>query len=114
MLEKDLRISDTDKQWMKLVDYFNQRREEKFWERHHFNYSNRFDHEHIISKRFWFIQWLVYKDKINFYKVSEAENQLDVDVNVFKSSYDDDNYYWLLMILAISDNPISDLISYLK
>jgi hypothetical protein len=30
MLEKDLEIKSTNKQWRKLVDYYNQRLEEKF------------------------------------------------------------------------------------
>jgi len=33
MLEKDLEIKSTNKQWRKLVDYFNQWREEKFEEK---------------------------------------------------------------------------------
>jgi len=78
-------------------------------------YNRYFDLEPvIISKKFWFIKWLVDNDKIKFYKVSEAENELDVNVNVFKSSYNDDNYYWLLMILAISDSPIKFLVGILK
>lgn len=68
---------------------------------------------YLISKEFWFIKRLVYKDKINFYKVSQAENELEVDVNVYRS-YQEDNYYWLLMILSIQDEPINFLISILK
>jgi len=68
----------------------------------------------IISKKYKFIEWLVKEDKIDFYKVSQAENELEVDVNVYKLSYEDDNYYWLLMILAIQDEPIKFLISVLK
>ena len=67
-----------------------------------------------ISKGYLFIYWLVKKDKINFSKVGESENELEVDVNVFKSSYEDDNYYWLLMILSIQDEPIEFLIDILK
>jgi len=62
---------------------------------------------YLISKSFWFIKWLVEKDKI------------DRDIMGWKS----ENMYWdnnfsryerLLMILSISDTPIEDLISYLK
>ena len=66
----------------------------------------------IISKKYKFIEWLVKGDKIDFYKVSQAENELEVDVNVYR--YEDDNYYWLLMILSIEDEPIEFLISVLK
>ena len=114
MLEKDLEIKDTDKQRRKLVDYFNQWREEKFWEKWHFTYTMRFDHAHIISKKFWFIQRLVENDKIEKYKVIELEHNW---IRPFKL----DNLYWeikleerLLMLLSIQDNPIEFLCSVLK
>ena len=67
-----------------------------------------------ISKGYLFIDWLVKEDKIDFYKVGQAENELEVDVDIYRSSYEEDNYYWLLMILAIQDDPISFLVSVLK
>lgn len=70
--------------------------------------------EFVLSKRYWFIEWLVNEDKIEFYKVSQAENELEVDVNVYRISYKEDNYYWLLMILAIQDEPAEFLVSILK
>ena len=71
----------------------------------------------VISKKFWFIQWLVDNDKIDFNNVRETNYWWEF------------NYYWtipnskrnkeiqierLLMILAIQDNPIEFLISILK
>jgi hypothetical protein len=106
MLEKDLEIKSTNKQRRKLVDYFNERREEKFWEKWHFKYTMRFDEVHLISKKMWFIEWLVKNNKIDHEKVYDSENYYAVDVW--------DNTDELLMLLAISENPISDLISYLK
>ena len=106
MLEKDLEIKSTNKQRRKLVDYFNQWWEEKFWEKWHFKYTNRFDEVHLISKKMWFIEWLVKGNKIDHDKVYDNENYYAVDVR--------DNTDELLMLLAISENPISDLISYLK
>ena len=67
-----------------------------------------------ISKGYLFIDWLVKEDKIAFYKVGQAENELEVDVNIYRSSFEDDNYYWLLMILSIQDEPIEFLIDILK
>ena len=106
MLEKDLEIKSTNKQRRKLVDYFNQWREEKFGEKWHFKYTMRFDEVHLVSKKMWFIEWLVKGNKIDHDKVYDNENYYAVDVR--------DNTDELLMLLAISENPISDLISYLK
>ena len=106
MLEKDLEIKSTNKQRRKLVDYFNQRWEEKFWEKWHFKYTMRFDEVHLVSKKMWFIEWLVKGNKIDHDKVYDNENYYAVDVR--------DNTDELLMLLAISENPISDLIYILK
>ena len=65
----------------------------------------------IISKKFWFIKWLVDKDKIDFDKVYEKEENENIDICM---SWKDADMYWLLMLLSISDTPIEDLISYLK
>lgn len=65
----DLEIKDNNPQWVKFVDYFNQRWEEKFKEPGHFEYKNRFDDVHIISKKMQFVEWLVLNDKINLKKL---------------------------------------------
>lgn len=69
--------------------------------------------EIIISKKFWFIQWLVEDDKIILQK--------DIIRRVEYSNYgviEDIHYYSayksILMYLAIQDNPIEFLISILK
>lgn len=57
----------------------------------------------IISKDFWFIKWLVQNNMIDMKKVKKWEIMIwcdDVDNTIIK--------------LAISENPIEDLISYLK
>lgn len=72
----------------------------------------------ICSKYYWFIWWLVEQDKIN---------KFEIDTRMIKSNR---LYHWkdmttvyrvdenlekvLLMLLAISDTPIEDLISYLR
>ena len=68
----------------------------------------------IISKKFWFIERLVNKDRINYYKVGEI-------VDTYKWSLREKAYVVsdcvvesMLMILAIQDDPISFLISVLK
>lgn len=70
----------------------------------------------IISKKYWFIKWLVENDKIDREKFwnSETESSKYSD---FELSYDtprEDYTNILLMELSISDTPIEDLISYLK
>jgi len=59
----------------------------------------RFDHAHIISKKFWFIEWLVKGDKID-------ESKIEIHWFSFYES--------VLMELAIKDNPIEFLCSVLK
>ena len=66
----------------------------------------------IISKQYWFIKWLVENDKINEEKVKkEAEYYWTDEYDVYVWCV---FYHRLLMLLAISDTPIEDLISYLK
>lgn len=68
----------------------------------------------VISKKFWFIEWLVDNDKIDYYKVGEI-------VDTYKWSLREKAYVVsdcvvesMLMILAIQDDPISFLVSILK
>ena len=60
----------------------------------------QYQETYIISKKFWFIQWLVENDKINTDEFSIIEGF--------------DDYECLLMRLAIDDNPIEFLVSILK
>ena len=61
----------------------------------------------IISKKFWFIKWLVENDKIIFDKLENVNKYNDI-------LYLWIVYYCLLMILSIQDNPIEFLVSILK
>ena len=63
----------------------------------------------IISKKFRFIQRLVENDKIDFsnLKISELTSWTDLFYSFSETEV-------LLMLLSISDTPISDLVSYLK
>lgn len=57
----------------------------------------------LISKKYWFIQWLVENEKIE-------------EWNFFYNTWDlpDDDVSKLLMLLAIKDEPIEFLVSILK
>ena len=56
----------------------------------------------IISKKFWFIKWLVESDEIDKSKVFSF-------IDTYDKPYED-----ILCLLALSDEPISDLIKILK
>lgn len=67
---------------------------------------------YMISKQFWFIKRLVDSDKIDLsneeYFYQDAIYELE-QAQLIKDLSD-----YLIMKLSISDNPIEDLISYLK
>ena len=70
----------------------------------------------IISKKFWFIKWLVENDKIDLWEklfnLTKNDNRKSIICDL-----DNNDFSWedtFLMLLAISDTPIEDLISYLK
>ncbi len=67
----------------------------------------------IISKKFWFIEWLVQNLKINVDELRKhwyITKTYDLDEPWEWCSYLD----WLLMLLSIQDEPIEFLISILK
>ena len=91
----------------KLIELLNEYDNEEFWEALYMEnkvYANDFL---IISKKFWFIQWLVENEKIDKEKVWENS-----DFPMVK--YEEFLYEWLLMLLSIQDEPINFLISILK
>lgn len=107
----DLEIEDDNPQWMKLVDYVNQREEETFPVPNHFTYENRFDDVHIFSKRMWFVKWLVENDKIDNDKLEVAyENEEDLYIGWDVCR----DYRFILMLLSIQDNPMTFMLSILK
>ena len=75
------------------------------------------DEAWIISKKFWFIKWLVENDKIDLDMVRE---KLWIPCCVWYGSWriiavkDVEDYKHILMLLAISDTSIEDLLLYLK
>lgn len=76
-------------------------------------YESYIPEETILSKRFGFISWLVDNDKIDLDKVKEnwikRNGKMDID-GLYRYSV----YERVLMLLAISDTPIEDLLLYLK
>ena len=66
--------------------------------------------EEVMSKKFWFIERLVKQNKIDDSKVWNYD-MLSVQYHDLVNDY---KYEWLIMILSISENPISDLCSFLK
>ena len=64
----------------------------------------------VISKKFWFIQWLVDNDRID---IQWAKNLL-YESEIFNPLPYTDLAERLIMYLAIQDDPISFLISILK
>lgn len=102
-----------EKIWMiKLIELLNEYDGKNHWWDYDEEYltSEEFYGENwdleIISKKFWFIKWLVENDKIDFDKVCNSENYYAVDVW--------DNTDELLMLLAIQDEPIRFLCEIIK
>ena len=72
--------------------------------------EQRIDDERIISKKFWFIKWLVENEKIDFSREWEYSTK---SIEEFDWLLRDDSD-WLIMLLSIQDEPIEFLISILK
>lgn len=66
--------------------------------------------EIVISKRFGFIKWLDYHDKIDYKKLDKIKSRQTLNV----CSINNEMYEDLLMLLSIQDEPINFLISILK
>ena len=80
--------------------------------------ADRMMYEYLCSKHFWFIKWLVENDKIDYKKLKEGREDLcDVNLRHLRNKYINVvslSYVKLLMLLAISDEPIEFLIDVLK
>ena len=64
----------------------------------------------LISKKYWFIKWLVENEKIDiesYCRITSVERKWEKDV--YRDEVDS-----LLMLLAIQDEPIGFLVSILK
>lgn len=66
----------------------------------------------FISKHYWFIEWLVENDKIDF-QIWNWEKYLEYPI--WSDNYDGVyDYKDIIQWLSISDTPIEDLLLYLK
>jgi len=68
----------------------------------------------LVSKKFWFIKWLVENNKIDTDKI---ENKFYNEICI-TDYWDKNRAYWksdlVISVLSISDTPIDDLLSYLR
>jgi len=71
----------------------------------------------LISKNFWFIKWLVDKDKVDWNFIDYAEihqTKRELESNYEPNDIEKQYYERLLMLLSIQDDPIDFLISVLR
>ena len=76
---------------------------------------------YIISKKFWFIKWLVDNEKIEWEKVYENLKDYEVEIRIrtvkkLELSSEEKSLWYLelLMLLSIQDEPINFLCSILR
>lgn len=68
--------------------------------------QTKFITSEIISKKFWFIKWLVKNNKIN---EEELQFLWCDDMQIYYKDYER-----IIMMLSISNDPLKDLIKLLK
>lgn len=80
---------------------------------HYIDYWMIYSEFLMLSKKYWFIKWLVDNDKIDWEKMwrFKAERKNTQIIAIANKS---DFYLSLLMLLSISNSPIEDLCGYLK
>ena len=94
------------RQMEKLIELLNEYEKESklkseiFWEKSEFI---------VISKKFWFIKWLVENDKIDIQKMEEKS-----EYTFIKNGWGEHIIEDVLMLLSIQDETINFLISILK
>lgn len=70
-----------------------------------------------LSKKFWFIKWLVENEKIEYRKIIEKEIEVWfklVRIKDYPNKIKEEDVEELLMLLSIQDEPIEFLVSILK
>lgn len=103
--------------WMeKLIDLLNEYERERvnhsmidfipYWEKS----LNDLSVAQVISKKYWFIKWLVENDKIDYHNKINYHISLAIHREIKKTTREER----LLMMLAIQDEPIKFLCSLLK
>lgn len=91
------------------ITYLWLNKEDYKWEELYWDSANAV----LISKKYWFIKWLVENDKIDIEKMwrFKAERKNTQIIAIANKS---DFYLSLLMLLSIQDEPIEFLVSILK
>jgi len=95
----------------KLIELLNEYENTDNWENWH---QVEFRESKIISKKFWFIKWLVENDKIDRDEIIINSDFMPIAFDRKWEKYEWSEEKQLLMLLSIQDEPIEDLISYLK
>ena len=83
---------------------------------HNFKY-NKYLYVRVISKKYGFIKRLVENEKIDFSLIPNKIKEIWIPMKInweIKYWFDSSDYYWLLMLLAIQDEPIKFLLEILK
>lgn len=68
----------------------------------------------IISKRFWFIQWLIENDELDLWSNTFTEKEEHYFWEQPDFTFQSVKYTHLLMLLSVSESPIEFLISILR
>lgn len=111
-----MKYTTKTKERRKLVDYYNQRWEEKFNEKAYFQYKNRFDSVHLCSKSMWFIRYLVEQKKIDWSKeiFTGPISIISKDWTLVKKEDEIELYtIYLVACLSIQDEQIETLLDVL-
>jgi len=69
---------------------------------------------YICGKRFWWVEWLVENEKIDFENRDLKDKYMEYFERYPYRPYTDFSLEWLIMLLSIQDNPIEFLVSILK
>jgi len=94
----------------KLIELLNEYENTDNWENWH---QVEFRESKIISKKFWFIKWLVDNDKIDMRK-AKYHSDLICYEDYWEWDWACKDYEFVIMLLSIQDNPIEFLIRILK
>ena len=99
----------------KLIDLINQREKERLWEyREDLPYEIWLDECHIISRKDWFVKWLVDCDKIDWSKFWYSVEITTMKDKSFTHKKVMKRYETLLMILSVNKKPLEFLNDILK
>ena len=101
-----------EKIWIeKLIELLNEYENTDNWENW---YQVEFRESKIISKKFWFIKWLVDNDKIDFEWMSWHWKIISYLTDEKDYKWNDIKEWVVLMLLSIQDEPIRFLCEILK